>query len=545
MSCVAIFGHDAVLRFVRMKIAVLFGGTSEERDVSIASAAQVIPVLRGLGHEVIAVDTAAGRLAAPDERKLLDSRVAPLPPSDQSMATLRGGALTNPATAIDPREIELVFLALHGGAGEDGRIQAMLDLAGLRYTGSNHIASAAAMDKDLSKRLFRAAGVPTADWLMAPVSAEEVGRVLGFPVVVKPNKQGSTVGLSVVREPGKLAAALELGHRYDDEVMIERFVPGREFTVGILEAPRCRWARSSRPARCSTTSPSTRWEGRARFSRRTFRQPRPRRCKSTRWPPIAALKLGAYSRVDFRRDGNGNFWCLEANSLPGMTATSLLPQAARAAGMDFQPCWPESAPGPWAGSIYKSRVFDISRIAPPGTRLPRGRGRCIYCAPFRRVPGNSGHQAIDFQRNRARLGEPSSSPKTTRASRRKFLLPRFSSVPSFDLATSAAPIEAPRVNERNVMSVALIGRKAGMTRIFTDAGETVPVTVIEVLPNRITQVKSVDKDGYRAIQVSFGKKRPQLLSKAAAGHYAKRMSSRQVRWWNSASRKKRAPTRRR
>src|SRR6476659_2536733 len=217
-----------------MKIAVLFGGTSEERDVSIASAAQAIPVLRSLGHEVVAVDTAAGRLAPPDERKLLESRVAPLPPSDQSMATLRSGALTNPATAINPAAIDVAFLALHGGAGEDGRIQAMLDLAGLRYTGSNHIASATAMDKDLSKRLFRAAGVPTADWLMSPASAEAVAKQLGWPVVVKPNKQGSTVGLSVVREPGKLAAAIEQAHRYDDEVMIEKFVPGREFTVGIL-----------------------------------------------------------------------------------------------------------------------------------------------------------------------------------------------------------------------------------------------------------------------------------------------------------------------
>ena len=115
-----------------MKIAVLFGGTSEERDVSIASAAQVIPVLRSLGHEVVAVDTAAGRLAPPDERKLLASGVAPAPPSDQSMAALRSGALTNPANAINPSEIEVVFLALHGGAGEDGRIQAMLDLAGLK-----------------------------------------------------------------------------------------------------------------------------------------------------------------------------------------------------------------------------------------------------------------------------------------------------------------------------------------------------------------------------------------------------------------------------
>jgi D-alanine-D-alanine ligase len=318
-----------------MKIAVLFGGTSEERDVSIASAAQVIPVLRSLGHQVIAVDTAAGRLGASDERKLLQSRVAPLPPSDQSMASLRSGALTNPATAIDPREIDVVFLALHGGAGEDGRIQSMLDLAGLRYTGSNHIASAVAMDKDFSKRLFRAAGVPTADWLMAPASADEVARVLGFPVVVKPNKQGSTVGLSVVRDAGKLAAALELGHRYDDEVMIERFVPGREFTVGVLDGQPLPVGEIIAPGEVFDYQSKYQVGG----AREVFPADLPADEAATLQQHAVtahrALKLGAYSRVDFRRDDQGNFWCLEANSLPGMTATSLLPQAARAAGIDF------------------------------------------------------------------------------------------------------------------------------------------------------------------------------------------------------------------
>jgi D-alanine-D-alanine ligase len=318
-----------------MKIAVLFGGTSEERDVSIASAAQVIPVLRSLGHQVIAVDTAAGRLGASDERKLLQSRVAPLPPSDQSMASLRSGALTNPATAIDPREIDVVFLALHGGAGEDGRIQSMLDLAGLRYTGSNHIASAVAMDKDFSKRLFRAAGVPTADWLMAPASADEVARVLGFPVVVKPNKQGSTVGLSVVRDAGKLAAALELGHRYDDEVMIERFVPGREFTVGVLDGQPLPVGEIIAPGEVFDYQSKYQVGG----AREVFPADLPADEAATLQQHAVtahrALKLGAYSRVDFRRDDQGNFWCLEANSLPGMTATSLLPQAAKAAGIDF------------------------------------------------------------------------------------------------------------------------------------------------------------------------------------------------------------------
>jgi D-alanine-D-alanine ligase len=317
-----------------MKIAVLFGGTSEERDVSIASAAQVIPVLRGLGHDVTAVDTAAGKLAPPDERKLLESRVAPAPPSDSSMAMLRSGALTNPATAINPNEIDLVFLALHGGAGEDGRIQALLDLAGLRYTGSNHIASAAAMDKDLSKHLFRAAGVPTADWLMAPAGAEAV-RALGTPVVVKPNKQGSTVGLTVVRDPARLEAAVELARRYDDEVMIERFVAGREFTVAVLDGQALPVGEIIAPGEVFDYQSKYQVGG----AREVFPAdiPAAEAAELQKYALAAhrALKLGAYSRVDFRRDTSGGFWCLEANSLPGLTGTSLLPQAARAAGIDF------------------------------------------------------------------------------------------------------------------------------------------------------------------------------------------------------------------
>src|SRR6202161_1915780 len=153
-----------------MKVAVLFGGTSEERDVSIASVAQIIPALRHLGHEVFAVDTATGRLAPAEEQKLLRSGVARSPPSQGEIAHVRGRAISLSSSAFDIRGVEVVFLALHGGAGEDGRIQAMLDLAGLAYTGSNHIASAAAMDKDLSKRLFRSVDVLTPDWLMVPAA---------------------------------------------------------------------------------------------------------------------------------------------------------------------------------------------------------------------------------------------------------------------------------------------------------------------------------------------------------------------------------------
>ncbi|MGO9945566.1 MAG: D-alanine--D-alanine ligase [Steroidobacteraceae bacterium] len=318
-----------------MKIAVLFGGTSEERDVSIASAAQIIPALRGLGHEVFAVDTATGRLLPADERRLLASGVAPEPPSTAAMEQVRGRAIAFAPSATDIRSADMVFLALHGGAGEDGRLQAMLDLAGLGYTGSNHIASAAAMDKDLSKRLFRSAGVPTADWLMAPAAAADIESALGLPVVVKPSKQGSTVGLTVVREKADLAAAITLAASFDDEVMVEKFIAGREFTVGVLEG-------AALPVG-EIISPGEVFDYQAKYqvggAREVFPADLPP-AESAQLQEYAlrahrVLKLGAYSRVDFRRDANGGFWCLEANSLPGMTATSLLPQAASVAGISF------------------------------------------------------------------------------------------------------------------------------------------------------------------------------------------------------------------
>ncbi|MGH8180915.1 MAG: D-alanine--D-alanine ligase family protein [Steroidobacteraceae bacterium] len=318
-----------------MKIVVLFGGMSEERDVSIASAAQVIPALRGLGHEVLAVDTATGRLEGPAEQRLLTSGVGPRPPSDSALAGMKRAAPALAAEAADMGDVDVVFLALHGGAGEDGRIQAVLDLAGLAYTGSNHIASAAAMDKDLSKRLFRAAGVPTADWRMAPVTAQEVAGALGWPVVVKPNKQGSTVGLSVVRAPDALTAALALAQRYDDEVMVERFIPGRELTVGVLEG-------RALPVG-EIIAPREVFDYQAKYQAGGAREIFPAdldpdiaaRVQDLAVRAHAALKLGAYSRIDFRMDAQGGIWCLEANSLPGMTAASLLPQAARAAGIGF------------------------------------------------------------------------------------------------------------------------------------------------------------------------------------------------------------------
>jgi D-alanine-D-alanine ligase len=318
-----------------MKIAVLFGGTSEERDVSIASAAQIIPALRALGHQVFAVDTATGRLGFEQERQLLSAEVATAPPTAMEMARVRGGALALSPAATEFRDADVVFLALHGGAGEDGRIQAVLDLAGMAYTGSNHIASAAAMDKDLSKRLFRSVGVPTPDWLMAPTTREAVDAALGWPVVIKPNKQGSTVGLSVVRDAAKLEEAIDRALHYDDEVMVERFIPGREFTVGMLEGVALPAGEIIAPGEVFDYESKYQTGGAREVFPADLPAPESTLIQDHARRAHGVLKLGTYSRVDFRRDQAGGFWCLEANSLPGMTATSLLPQAAKAAGIEF------------------------------------------------------------------------------------------------------------------------------------------------------------------------------------------------------------------
>jgi D-alanine-D-alanine ligase len=170
---------------------------------------------------------------------------------------------------------------------------------------------------------------------MVPVPVAEVERLLGWPVVVKPSKQGSTVGLSVVRASAELAAAIQTAQAYDDEVMIEKFIPGREFTVGILDQQALPVGEIFPPGEIFDYQSKYQQGG----AREVFPAQLPE-AQSTQLQDYAlrahrALKLGTYSRIDFRRDAAGQFWCLEANSLPGMTATSLLPQAARAAGIDF------------------------------------------------------------------------------------------------------------------------------------------------------------------------------------------------------------------
>ena len=318
------------------RVTVLTGGATPERSVALAGAAEVVTALRSRGHSVRVVDTTQGLISEADESRLLARTVGTGPADvgdlvERERAMLGNGLGELPAV----RDAEVLFLSVHGGAGEGGALQAVLELVGVPYTGSGPLGSAVAMDKDLAKRLFRAAGVPVPAWFMAPVAPEDVTTALGWPVIVKPSRGGSTVGLTLVPNAKGLEQALILAGRYDDDVMAEQFIPGRELTVGILgDVPlpvgeiipkhelfdyECKYT----PGMSQEIFPADLEPSIAR------------QLQELALTAHRAVKLGGYSRVDFRLSPEGDIFCLEANTLPGMTRMSLLPQAARAAGIEF------------------------------------------------------------------------------------------------------------------------------------------------------------------------------------------------------------------
>ncbi len=321
----------------RVRIAVLMGGASAEREVSLDSGVQVARALREAGHDVVAVDTAMGPLGAAEEDAISERGVRSRPPGEEDLAGLSVRRLAELVAEPVVASADVVFPILHGGVGEDGTLQALLALTGIPFTGSGHLGCALAMDKEVSKRLFLQAGIPTAPWRTVTDGREEDLRTEepALPVVVKPNREGSTVGLTVVRDPDDLPTALALARRYDREVLVERFVQGRELTVAVVGEEalpvgeiipeheifdyECKY----QPGLAREIFPADLPEEVAARVRRTA------------LGAHRALKLEGFSRVDFILDTEGTPWCLEANALPGMSAHSLVPKAAAAGGYSF------------------------------------------------------------------------------------------------------------------------------------------------------------------------------------------------------------------
>ncbi|WFM72634.1 D-alanine--D-alanine ligase [Halomonas sp. CKK8] len=284
------------------RVVVLYGGDSAERDVSLKSGAAVLAALTRSGVDAIGYDPADGGLVGLE--------------------------------ALAP---DRVFIALHGRGGEDGTLQGALELLGIPYTGSGVLASALGMDKQRTKLIWQALGLPTPESVMLGPKADwsAVVERLGLPLIVKPVHEGSTLGISIVESREALESAYRDAARFDARVMAERFVRGEEYTVSLL-------AGDVLPA-IRVEVPSGFYDYEAKYLSDETRYHLPCGLSGDEEAELAALCRGAFEaigaegwgRVDVMRDAEGRFWLIEVNTVPGMTDHSLVPQAAAHAGIDF------------------------------------------------------------------------------------------------------------------------------------------------------------------------------------------------------------------
>ena len=343
-----------------LRVALVTGGSTPEREVALCGAGEVLRALRATGHEVSVVDTVEGVLGPEEEGRLLALRVGRTPPDEAGLARLRAredaaGLCRRPAV----READLVFLVLHGLDGEGGRVQAVLELGRKPYTGSGVLASALAMEKASAKRVLRGAGIPSPAFEVfegevfeevfagegstepSPEARREEIAALGFPVVVKPSRVGSSVGLTLANDPDEVAAGVAAARRHDSRVLVERMLPGREFTVGVLEP-----LSGGAPEALGIGEIITKtrlFDYHSKYTPGVAEEVFPARIPAALARTLSelavathrALGLRHFSRVDFRLDEHGEPSVLEANTLPGMTTRSLLPQSAAVAGIGF------------------------------------------------------------------------------------------------------------------------------------------------------------------------------------------------------------------
>ena len=318
-----------------MKVAVIFGGTSQERDVSMASGIQVFSALKSIGCEVILIDANSGIVDIKDIRSLANHKISATPPKFTSPSkNLKKNMITHIIDSLEFKDIDIAFIALHGEFGEDGMLQILFESLKIPFTGTGHIGSVLAMNKDIAKHLMTSVGVTTPPWQMCQIG-QIVKNQLGWPVIVKPNSQGSTIGLSLVWNEGELKKAISKAREYDDEVMLEKYIKGRELTVSILD---------NKPLTVGEIIVTSEiFDYQSKYQENGAIETFPANISNAKTKTIQqlamkvnhVLKLEHFSRIDFIMEDEGQLWCLEANSIPGLTAKSLLPQSAQASGIDF------------------------------------------------------------------------------------------------------------------------------------------------------------------------------------------------------------------
>ena len=334
-----------------MKIVVLAGGLSTERDVSFKTGEMVTKALRENGHNVILLDVFMGYSDKEedltgifDRTEEVSVQVKDIPETAPDLAKVKASRKDQSDCFFGPNVIELcrmadiVFMALHGENGENGKIQAAFDLFGIRYTGTGYLGSALAMNKGMAKQLFLENGIPTPRGTSLK-RGEDAAKIetcgIHFPCVVKPCSGGSSIGVSIVHDKAEYEQALKEAFRWENELVIEEYVKGREFSVGVIDfqalpiieiAPVEGFYDYKNKYKAGSTVETCP----AELSEQITKE-----MQGYAEKVAEVLGLNTYSRTDFLLDEEGRIFCLEANTLPGMTPTSLLPQEAKVTGVDF------------------------------------------------------------------------------------------------------------------------------------------------------------------------------------------------------------------
>ncbi len=328
-----------------MKIAVLAGGTSTERDVSLVSGAQIYKALKSEGHDVLLLDVFLGLetedidsvFTRGDELLGNIESVKESNPDIEAVKALRADGdkvFFGPNVIEICKKADIVFMALHGENGENGKVQAAFDLNGIKYTGNDYISSALAMDKALAKEIFAIYGISTPKGY-ALKKCEEDNHTPEYPSVVKVTDGGSSIGVYIVHNGDEYEKAKKEAFRLGNEVVVERFINGREFSVGVIKgkalpvieiAPKegfYDYKNKYQEGSTIETCPAV------------LSDADTKRIQKMAEDVFGALRLNQYARIDIMMDQSGDIFALEANTLPGMTPMSLMPQEALAAGMNY------------------------------------------------------------------------------------------------------------------------------------------------------------------------------------------------------------------
>lgn len=334
-----------------MKIIVLAGGLSTERDVSLTSGAGICRTLLEKGHQAFLLDVFMG---FPYDSDRLNE-VFDLPghgleiadgikTTEPDLAAIKASRPDQSDCFLGPNVIELcrmadiVFMGLHGDVGENGKLQATFDILGIKYTGPGYLGSALAMDKTCTKQIFKMCGIPSpgGTWLRSTDKNRSLTALsMSLPVVVKPCSGGSSIGVYIAHTEEEYDKAIEESFRYENELIIEPYIKGREFAVGVIDGqalpvieiiPKSGFFDYANKYQADCT---------AEICPAEIDDFTASRMQRAAEKAFTALKLDIYSRADFLLDEGGNIYCLEMNSLPGMTAASLLPKEAKAAGIEY------------------------------------------------------------------------------------------------------------------------------------------------------------------------------------------------------------------